>query len=120
MKRSSRSQRLACSAVTATLRTFADFTCLNVCILTVQKKPKRQKGQGLALLLFTKSKLSKAYRERKGKDHLTSKENDKEHFYLALESLSNEEKYYEVIRTQEPPCLQETEELDWFPRNCNY
>ena len=66
------------------------------------KKTKRQKGQGLALLLFTKSELSKAYRERKGKRerkkiHLTSKENDKEHFYLALESLSNEEKVLWII-----------------------
>ena len=109
MKRSSEA-RLACFAVTATLGIFADFTCLNVCLLTVWKKPKRQKGQGLALILFTKSELSKAYRERKGKRerkkiHLTSKENDKEHFYLALDSLSNEKMLWIIHHYTRAPML---------------
>ena len=66
MKRSSEA-RLACFAVTATLGIFADFTCLNVCLLTVWKKPKRQKGQGLALILFTKIRTVQGLQRKKRK-----------------------------------------------------
>ena len=56
------------------------------------------KGQGLALNLFTKSELSKAYSSEKGKKiHLISKENDKVHFCLALDSQWKEEKMLWII-----------------------